>query len=133
MAASPTKTRNEAMNDFVIINVNPKFKQYNGAMKEFVITNVNPKFKQYNHPFKLALCVGIPSIVLTLMLFVVMMTQCTAVVHVQGGLRDLLEKNPSCSCVNSNGIANIWPKDVNGSHGHDAKYGPCHFPGKIKW
>jgi len=45
-------------------------------MKNFVVNQVNPKFKEYNKPFFLAVVVAIPTLALTLALFAAMMENC---------------------------------------------------------
>lgn len=95
------------------------------SAKGFVINQVNPKFKEYNKPFFLALMVGIPTAVLTFMMFMLLVTQCAPTSYTASSPESLLDKGARCKCIQVTRLLKSESPDarfVNCDIGSDATY-----------
>merc|ERR1711920_894105 len=69
------------------------------SMSNFFINQVNPKFKEYNRPLFLAIVVFIPTAVLTLLLFYLMVSDCETQVKVASDIPRLRDEIEGAHCV----------------------------------
>jgi len=96
------------------------------SVKGFVVNQVNPKFKEYNKPFFLAITVAIPTAVLTLMLFYIMMNNCTQETKIAPMAKDLQDKIDKAKCASQTFYTYIF-QEQDGTYG--SYYSPCRVDG----
>jgi hypothetical protein len=94
-------------------------------MKNFVVNQVNPKFKEYNKPFFLAVVVFIPTAALTLALFATMVTNCPLETKISSMGSQMKDDIEGAKCAYRTFYTYVYSEGT----GYAAYYRPCNVQG----